>query len=98
MVPKTLIRKVEKSLVTPVVMRQHHRSANRSAELILLEGCFVGIEVIGGVKSVITYKFPHISVQNIGSGFGHDVYNSAQNLTKLRLVIVGLKFEFLNVI
>src|SRR5579862_6503849 len=81
-----------------VVVRQDHRTTDRTTELVLLQRCLDGIEIIGRIECIVAKEFPNGTVKLVGSGLGDHIYDSTEDLPELGLVIVRLDLELLNVI
>src|SRR5207302_10823606 len=92
-----LVTSKEEGVVASMVVRQDHRTADIRAKLVLVQLIDAGYR-IPGVKSAIAKELPGFTVKFVCARFGHDVYHSPKNTPKLRLIVVRVDLEFLNII
>ena len=96
-VAKTLIPEKEKRLVFAVIdLRNPHRPAEDSPELILVERSHGGIERIAGIEIAVPQILPDGPVIAVGAGLGHYVHDPARGRSELGLVVVGVNLELLD--
>ena len=92
-----LVTSKEEGVVASMVVRQDHRTADIRAKLVLVQLIDAGYR-IPSVKSAIAKELPGFTVKFVCARFGHDVYHSPENTPKLRLIVVRVDLEFLNII
>ena len=93
----SLIAAKEECAISPVIARQQNRAADICSKLIqmkLVDPC----EGVFSIQSAIAEELPSCSVEVIGSRFGNHVYYAAEYASELRLIVVRIDFEFLDIV
>ena len=96
-----LVREEKESSITPVIkVRQYDRPSHSCAELIEGE-CALRLsglvqEEICSDQLAVPQKFIQAAMQLIRPGLGDDIYYSTSRVCKLRTVVAGFDFVFLD--
>src|SRR5207249_4112654 len=78
--PESFIVREPERLVPAVILWEHHRPADREAELVVAEGrerCSLSVEKSAGVHRRIAQELENRSVNLVGAGLRDDVDNCA---------------------
>ena len=76
-------------------MRDIHRSADRSAKIIPVQGIYRMSERVGGIVSLVAVKLEQISVNRVGAAFGHYIDHAAGVSAITGAVVARLHAELL---
>ena len=95
--PDALIASKKECVVASVIVRQDHWSADIRPKLILVQLVDAGYR-IPGIKRAIANKLPTLTVKFVRARLGHNVHHPAENTSKLRLIVVRVDLEFLDII
>src|SRR5215470_17573053 len=97
-VAESFVGDIEERLVVPIIVRQSHWATNRSTKLVLLQRSLVWVEIVCRIQRIVSQEFPSATVELVRSRLRDNVYNPAEDLSELRLVVVGLNLKLLDVI
>src|ERR1700722_6539704 len=79
-----------------VIVREHDRTADRGAVLILGIRWLGGVECVLRIQDVVPHKFPPISMELVRARFYDYVYVRTRSHFQLTVNDLGLNLELLN--